>query len=70
MVCKHDWYDDYKAYSRMNAGRTNGRSGGDDWGNSPHDFTAVAWNANFLSWYRHPRFDSNGPLGILRATTQ
>lgn len=28
---KHDWYDDYKAYSRMNAGRTN-RGGGDDWG--------------------------------------
>lgn len=28
---KHDWYDDYKAYSRINAGRTN-RSGGDDWG--------------------------------------
>ena len=32
MGYKHDWYDDYKAYSRMNAGRTNGRSGGDDWG--------------------------------------
>ena len=28
---KHDWYDDNKAYSRINAGRTN-RGGGDDWG--------------------------------------
>ena len=25
----HDWYDDYKAYTRINAGRT---GGGDDWG--------------------------------------
>ncbi len=31
MSCHHDWYDDYKAYTRMNAGRTN-RGGGDDWG--------------------------------------
>ena len=31
MSCRHDWYDDYKAYTRMNAGRTN-RGGGDDWG--------------------------------------
>ena len=31
MSNKHDWYDDYKAYSRMNAGRTN-RGSGDDWG--------------------------------------
>lgn len=31
MSHKHDWYDDYKAYTRMNAGRTN-RGGGDDWG--------------------------------------
>ena len=31
MSCNHDWYDDYKAYTRMNAGRTN-RGGGDDWG--------------------------------------
>lgn len=29
---KHDWYDDYKAYSRINAGRTNRGGGGDDWG--------------------------------------
>ena len=28
MSCHHDWYDDYKAYTRMNAGRTN--RGGDD----------------------------------------
>lgn len=31
MSNKHDWYDDYKAYSRMNAGRTSS-GGGDDWG--------------------------------------
>ena len=31
MSCHHDWYDDYKAYTRMNAGRTN-RGGGEDWG--------------------------------------
>lgn len=31
MSHKHDWYDDYKAYSRINAGRTN-KGGGDDWG--------------------------------------
>ena len=31
MSCHHDWYDDYKAYTRINAGRTN-RGGGDDWG--------------------------------------
>ena len=31
MSHNHDWYDDYKAYSRMNAGRTGG-GGGDDWG--------------------------------------
>lgn len=31
MSCNHDWYDDYKAYTRINAGRTN-RGGGDDWG--------------------------------------
>ena len=31
MSHNHDWYDDYKAYTRMNAGRTN-RGGGDDWG--------------------------------------
>lgn len=31
MSHKQDWYNDYKAYSRMNAGRTN-RGGGDDWG--------------------------------------
>lgn len=31
MSGNHDWYDDYKAYTRINAGRTN-RGGGDDWG--------------------------------------
>lgn len=31
MSHKHDWYDDYKAYTRMNAGRVNS-GGGDDWG--------------------------------------
>ena len=33
MSCHHDWYDDYKAYTRMNAGRTN--RGGNDWGCLP-----------------------------------
>lgn len=29
MSNNHDWYDDYKAYTRINAGRT---SGCGDWG--------------------------------------
>ena len=29
MSNNHDWSDDYKAYTRINAGRT---SGGGDWG--------------------------------------